>query len=62
MKTLLVVWALYNGQIVPNSLMMAEYPSMEACQQKGLEVKAAFDGKKTLLTADFRCSVIGVKT
>lgn len=62
MKTLLLVWLTFNGQIIPESLMMATYPSMAACQAKGQEVKAMFDEKKSLTTADYRCSIIGVRT
>lgn len=56
MKTVILVWLMYNGAVIPESLTTATYASMAACEAKGQEIVKTFDGIKTLATAGYICS------
>lgn len=60
MKVIIVAWLTINGQVVSGSIMSAPYPSMEACEEKGREIKTILDGKRSVTTADYICLIDGV--
>lgn len=62
MKILLTAWLLYGGAVVPESISQRHYSTIVECQAKGAELKAYFDGRKTLHTAEFICTEEGINT
>ena len=60
MKALLTAWLMYNGVIVPESIVQKEFPSMAACYAKGKEITDLFNGKATLHTGHYICTEQGM--
>ena len=60
MKALLTAWLMYNGVLVPESIVQKEFPSMAACQSKGKEIVKLFNGRNTIHTGHYICTEQGL--
>lgn len=62
MKTIMLAWLIFDGQVVPESLTLASFATMELCETTGQELLEVLDGVKSVTKAGYVCAIEGVNT